>query len=216
MQKETKTGGFTLVEIIVVIALTSIIMVMIFQALNRVKTTEAKFERQRDDEKDIYLLFMRLTNLFKNTSSFEVFNNREYSVYFRGAHKGMVFLSRVPLISPYGGVYFVEIRFEKKVILYREKPFRGKGEGDFISFDELAGETFYPLLENVENIQFQYYLWDKGVGDFVWKKEVNAFEKDPLPLKVWFHLVYEGKVYNLLFPKVIKDKNEQIPAELFR
>ena len=37
----------------------------------------------------------------------------EFSVYFRGAPKSMIFLSRVPLISPYGGVYYVEIRFDK-------------------------------------------------------------------------------------------------------
>ena len=218
MRKNTppKADGFTLIEIIVVIALTAIIMVTIFQALHRVKLNELKFERQREDEKDIYFLFTRLTNLFKNTSSLEVFNNREFSVYFRGAQKGMIFLSRVPLISPYGGVYFIEIRFEKNVILYREKPFRGKGEGDFISFDELAGETFYPLLDHVENVQLQYYLWDKGEGDFLWKREVNAYEKDPLPLKVWVHLVYGGQAYDMIFPKVIKDKNEQIPADLFK
>lgn len=218
MSKETKTkiNGFTLLEILVVIALTSILMVTVFQALHRVRKNEAKFQRQRDDEKDVYLLFYRMSNLFKNTSSLEVFNNREFSVYFRGEGGGMTFLSRAPLISPYGGVYFIEMRFEKNKILYREKNFIGRGDADFVSFAELESEAFYTLLEDVEGARFQYYLWDKGADDFTWKGDMNSFEKDPLPMKVGLRMLYGGRVYDLLFPKAITDKNEEIPVDLLK
>jgi prepilin-type N-terminal cleavage/methylation domain-containing protein len=216
MGKKTKINGFTLLEILMVITLTSILMVTVFQALNRVKRNEAKFDRQRDEEKEVYLLFNRLSSLFKNISSCEIFNNREFTVYFRGVGRGMVFLSRAPLISPYGGIHFIELRFEKKKLLYREKTFGGRGEADFVSFDELEGEAVYTLLGNVENLQFRYYVWDKDAGNFSWKREANSFEKDPLPLDVSLRMFYEGKDYDLLFPRVITDKNEEIPDDLFK
>ena len=81
MSKKNKSSGFTLIEIVIVIALTSIVMVTIFQALDRVRTNESRFDEQREGEKNLYLLYHRLDTLFKNTSSFKVFNNQENSVY---------------------------------------------------------------------------------------------------------------------------------------
>ena len=216
MKSKTKISGFTLLEIIIVITLTSILMVTIFQALDRVRKNESKLQEQRNYERDVYFLFNRLSDLFKSISSFDVFNSREQSPYFRGGSKDMVFLSRTPLVSPFGGVYFVQLQFADQKVYYREKAFRGRGIEEFVSFDELEGNAFYTILEDVEDLQFQYFLWDSGVGDFVWKREVNSFEKDPLPLRVRLRMLYEGKVYDLVFLKAIIDENEEIPAQLFR
>jgi prepilin-type N-terminal cleavage/methylation domain-containing protein len=216
MIDKTKSAGFTLIEIVIVIALTSIVMVMIFQALGRVRTNEARFDAQREGEKDLYFLYNRLDNLFKNTSSFQVFNNREHSVYFLGTGHEVIFLSRAPLISTYRGLYFIQLRFEKGVILYREKMFQAAETGDFISFAELENEPFYPLLENVVHARFQYYLPDSGVGDYGWREVVNSFEKDPLPLRVSLDLSVGGNRYDFLFYMVIHDENQDIPDQLLQ
>lgn len=198
------------------IALTSIVLVTIFQALGRVRENEARFDEQREGEKEVYLLYNRLSNLFKNTSSFKVFNNRDQSVYFQGSGNGVIFLSRAPLISPYGGVHFIEIGWGEQRILYREGIFREPEEGGFISFEELEQETFHTLLEDVEQAWFRYYLYDNGVGDFVWKEVVNSFEKDPLPLKISLDIVYDRKEYHFMFHKVITDENKEIPPHLLK
>jgi prepilin-type N-terminal cleavage/methylation domain-containing protein len=216
MKNQIKSPGFTLIEIVIVIALTSIVMVTIFQALDRVRSNEARFDEQREGEKSLYLLYHRLDNLFKNISSFKVFNNRENSVYFLGSGKDILFLSRAPLISPHQGVYFVQLRNEKGAVLYREKMFRTAETGDFISFAELEGEPFYLLLENVEQARFQYYLLDSGVGYYTWRETVNSFEKDPLPLKISVELLVEGNRYDFLFNKVIRDENQDIPDHLLQ
>lgn len=217
MRKKTNVNtGFTLIEIMIVIVLTSILMVMIFQALNRVRKNESKLDEQREFEREVYLFYLRLANLFENISSFKVFNNREQAFYFQGLENGMTFLSRCPLISPYSGIHFIDLYFRSGKILYREKMFREPEEGDFISFEELGDQRFYPLLEGVDRVRFQYYLYDEGIADFTWRGAVNSFEKDPLPLKVSFDIVYNGKEYNFIFHKVITDENREIPPHLLK
>ena len=215
-QKTTTNTGFTLIEIVIVIVLTSILIVTIFQALGRVRRNESKFDEQREGEREVYLLYHRLENLFKNTSSYKVFNNREQAFYFLGSVNEMIFLSRSPLLSPYGGIHFVDLYFRDGKILYREKMFREPEEGNFISFEELAGQHFYPLLEGVDGVRFQYYLYDEGIPGFTWRGVVNSFEKDPVPLVFSFDIVYDGKEYNFLFHKVITDESKEIPTHLLK
>ncbi len=217
MRKKTNANtGFTLIEIMIVIVLTSILIVTIFQALARVRKNESKFDEQREGEREVYLLYLRLANLFKNTSSFKVFNNREQAFYFQGRENEVIFLSRCPLLSPYGGIHFVDLCFRGGKILYREKMFREPEEGNFISFEELESQRFYPLLEEVDRVRFQYYLYDTGISDFTWREVVNSFEKDPLPLKVSFDILYNGKEYNFIFHKVITDESKEIPPHLLK
>jgi hypothetical protein len=147
-------------------------------------------------------------------SSFTVFNNREEIPFFRGTPYGVVFLSRAPLIFPYGGIHFIELVFDKNKIWYREKMFRVPEEQNFVSFDQLKDQPFYPLLENITTAEFQYYLWDRRSGQFSWKQEVNSFEKDGLPLRVSLRIAYAGKLYELPFDRIIQDKNEKIPLQL--
>ena len=215
-QRTNVNTGFTLIEIVIVIVLTSILIVTIFQALGRVRKNESKFDEQREGEREVYLLYHRLENLFKNTSSYKVFNNREQAFYFLGSVNEMIFLSRSPLLSPYGGIHFVDLYFRDGNILYREKMFREPEEGNFISFEELAGQSFYPLLEGVDGVRFQYYLYDEGIPGFIWRGVVNSFEKDPLPLMFSFDIVYDGKEYNFIFHKVITDESKEIPTHLLK
>jgi len=221
MRKKTRflligTGGFTLIEIVIVIALTSIIMVMIFQALTKVRENETKFADQRQEEKEIYLLHNRLSNLFNNLSSFKVFNNREETVYFKGTVNDMIFFSRAPLISRWGGIYFIQLYFDGQRLLYREMPYRDPEEGGFVTFEEIRQETFHTLVNNVSQANFQYYILDDGVGGFAWLNSINTYEKDPLPLRVSLELIVEEKQYSLLFYKVIKDESQEIPEFLLK
>ncbi len=216
MKKRTAPRGFTLLEIVIVIALTAVLMMTIFQALAKVRENEARTQQKKDEEKSVYLLFHRLGDLFKNRSSFTVFNGRDETVYFRGSSSGAVFLSRAPLVSPYRGVHFVELRFVNKKILYREKIFRQEKPGDPISFEQLKEEPFLPLLEEVEQAAFQYFGWDNGARNFLWKSNLNSFEKDTPPDEILLRVTYRGKGYELIFPKVIIDKNEEVPVDLFR
>lgn len=209
-----KNKGFTLIEIVLVILITSILVVLVFQALDSIRNNEARAEQKRDDEKRVYILFNSLSNLFKNISSYKVFDNREESYYFLGRPDSVLFLSRSPIIFPYPGLYFVEIRFDKGAILYREKAFRE--ENSAASFETMEDDPYFPLLEDVEALEFQYYLWDHRTRRFLWKSEVNSFDGDGPPLRVLLGIRYGGKVFDMSFDKKILDKNEEIPPQLFR
>ncbi|MCP5048976.1 MAG: prepilin-type N-terminal cleavage/methylation domain-containing protein [bacterium] len=223
MMKGTKTGkrigtrdGFTLLEIVIVISLTAMLMVTVFEALEKVRNNEERVQRTKDDEKEAYLLYHRLSDLFRNASSFKVFNGREQTGYFRGYRNGVVFLSRAPLVSPYRGVHFVELQFDKGRLLYREKMFRQPELRKPTTFEELKDEPFYTLLEEVDRAVFQFYGWDQGAKEFLWRKAVNSFEKDQPPGELLLWMNYKGKVYNFTFPRVIIDEEKEVPVDLFR
>lgn len=208
--------GFTLLEIVIVVALTAILMVTVFQALDKVKNNEAHSQRRKDEQKDVYLLFHRLTDLFKNASSFTVFNGKMDSTYFYGTRDGAIFLSRAPLISPFRVLHFVELRFSKHRMLYREKVFRVKEQGLPVSFLELKTEPFCTLLDNVDGAIFRYYAWDSVRLNVDWRKAVNSFEKNLPPEEISLQLSYRGKKVVFIFPRVIIDVNEEeVPGDLF-
>ncbi|MCP4150047.1 MAG: type II secretion system protein [bacterium] len=207
-------NGFTLLEILLVIMLTAILMLVLFQALDRVRKNEAKFEEKKDDEKNVYILYNAMTPVFKNTSSYKVFNNRDYTGYFHGTAESAVFLSKTPLVYPYTGLHFIEFLVDADRILYREKMFRE--EKNFLTFEELEEEEFYTLLEDVENAEFMFYLFDKRKRSFGWKSDVDTFDKDVIPEKVSLNVTYKGKTYDLFFYMMIKDKNEEIPTHILQ
>lgn len=197
--------------------MTAILMVTIFQALGKVKDKESRSQRRKDEQKDVYLLFHRLTDLFKNASSYQIFNGHMNSSYFLGSKEGAIFLSRAPLISPYRVLHFVELRFAQHRILYRERIFREKKQGLPMDFRELKRESFVTLLENVDRATFLYYAWDSSRLNFDWRKAVNSFEKNLPPEEMTLTLNYRGKVVQLVFPRVIIDENsEEVPGELFQ
>lgn len=212
-----KNNGFTLIEIVLVITITTMLVVLIFQALDKIRQNEARFDRKRDNEKEVYILSNALSGLFKSISSLQVFNNREMAYYFSGTPESAIFLARSPLVAPHGGIFFVQLQYDKKnaQLLYREKPLLSSGQeqGTFISFLELKDEPFYPLMEEVAGLQFEYYLWNSRNRQFEWKEEIDTFEKDPIPLSVSLSIDYGGKIYQMTFDKMIKDKHEEIPVQ---
>jgi prepilin-type N-terminal cleavage/methylation domain-containing protein len=208
--------GFTLLEIVVVVALTAILMVTVFQALAKVKENEVRSQRVKDNEKAAYLFFNRLSDLFKNMSSSRFFNGRELEPFFWGNGKRAVFLSRAPLVSPYGGIHMVELMFQKHTLFYREIPFPGLQQGESVSFDHLKEEIFLPLLQEVQNLSMQYFTWDTGRRNFMWKKNIDTFKNDSLPGEVQLSMTYQGHLYVFNFPKIIMDENQEVPGDLFQ
>jgi prepilin-type N-terminal cleavage/methylation domain-containing protein len=208
--------GFTLLELVSVIMLIAVLMVTMFGALDQVRDNEERSRQSKDEEKEAYLLFHRLSPLFKNMSTYKLYSGREYADYFRGTGRGMVFLSRSPLVSPFRTVHIVELMFDRGRILYREKALRPKDQGQPFSFMELKDEPFIPLLEQLDAAVFQYLVWDNRAGDWVWKPQLNSFDKDPSPDEVMVRLRIKGKAYMFTFPRAIVDKIEEAPGDLFQ
>jgi prepilin-type N-terminal cleavage/methylation domain-containing protein len=208
--------GFTLIEVVVVVALTAILMVTVFQALAKVKENEARSQRVKDNEKTAYLTFHRLSDLFKNISSRQFFNGREISPFFRGSGKHAVFLSRAPLVSPYGGIHMVELMFKSHTLFYREISVPGLRQGESIGFGLLKEVDFMPLFEEVQNLSMQYFSWDGGRRSYLWKKNIDTFKNDVIPQEIQLNMVYKGKLYEFNFPKLILDEDQEVPGDLFQ
>lgn len=215
--KITQRRGFTLLEIVIVIAITAILTVALFEALDRVRRNEARFRQKQETEKEIYLLYNGLSAFFKNLSQYMVFNNREETPFFQGGKEGLIGLTQCPLIAPGHGLRFAELRFDKKNrrLLYREKDFRESRpeKGAFITFEELAKEPFYPLLEDVRALEFLYFSWDAGNRRYEWKERLDTFKRDSLPRQVLLRLDHGGRRCEMSFHRIIQDRNVVIPPE---
>lgn len=209
-------AGFTLIELVIVIMLTAVLMVTMFEALDKVRDNEERVRQNKNEEKEAYLLFHRLSPLFKNMSSFKLFDGRGYSFYFRGTGNGAVFLSRSPLVSPFRTVHMVELRMDRGRLLYREKMLRGKDQGGRFNFMELSDVQFLPLVEEIEAARFRYLVWDTRAGDWVWKTQLNTFDKDTAPDEVRLQVNLKGKVYDYSFVRAIEDNPEETPGDIFQ
>lgn len=209
-----KQRGFTLIEIVLVITLTSIIIFMIFSSLRSIRLNELKIENLRMNEKNIYFFFNSMTKLFKNASSVTIFNNRNRSNYFLGEKHKVVFLSKNPLISPFHSLFFIDVKFDKNKIYYKEQKFNGEPKVN--SFDVLEDENPYILFDDVDNLEFKYFSRDYVEKRNIWKDNINSFEKDSLPLRVKMSLKYKKKEYEFIFNIIIKDQYEEIPKQLIK
>ncbi len=208
------TNGFTLLEVVIVIVLTAVLMALLFQALSQVHSNEEAYIRHRDREKEVYLLYNALRPLFRTASATPIFNNRTLTPYFQGTGERAIFLSRSPLIFPYGCLSFVELRFHKNQILYREKRFYQTKET--IDFSELEDTDYLPLLEEVDQIDFLYYFWDQRSLKFDWKRTVDTFDRDALPLTVSLAIRFKGRLYEFLFPIITNDSREGLAPTALR
>ena len=206
--------GFTLIEIIVVIVLTSTLMVLVTTALSKVRLNEIKIEKKKNFESDMYVLHNSLSSLLKNVSSFIIFNNRNRTNYFLGKDNEITFLSKNPIIFPYQTNHFIKISFNKGKLLYREKKFRIENLN--VSFDEFNEEETFTLFENIKKVEFSFFTWHKGLKKYVWKDYLNTFEGDLLPLKIKIILMIKEKEYKFKFNCLLRDKNEKIPAQFLK
>jgi hypothetical protein len=123
-----------------------------------------------------------------------------------------VFLSKNPLISPFHSLFFIDVKFDKNKIYYKEQKFNGEPKVN--SFDVLEDEKAYVLFDDVDNLEFKYFSRDYVEKKNIWKDNINSFEKDSLPLRVKMNLKYKKKEYEFIFNIVIKDQYEEIPKQL--
>lgn len=209
-------AGFTLIELVIVIMLTAVLMVTMFEALDKIHSNEARVRKTKNEEKEAYLLFHRLSPLFKNMSAFRLYNGQAYMFYFSGTGRGAVFLSRSPLVSQYRTVHIIELRLNKGRLLYREKMLRAKKKGEHYNFTELNDVPFLTLVEDIQAARFQYLVWDTRTGDWLWKSQLNTFDRDAAPDEVRMQVNLKGKVYDYTFVRAIEDNPEELPEGLFQ
>jgi len=208
--------GFTLLELVIVVALTAILMVTVFGALDKVKNSEERVRQSKDYEKESYLLFHRLSGLFKNRSGFIIYTNGRAAEIFRGSGRGLVFLTRAPLLSYYRSLFLVELMFRDRRVYYRECPFRENDPSRPFSLRPLEQEPFLPLLEDVDKATFGYFGWNPHVKDFTSRDVVDCFAGDEGPDEVLMRMVYHDKTYDFSFPRGIIDETQEIPGDLFK
>jgi prepilin-type N-terminal cleavage/methylation domain-containing protein len=210
---EGRIGGFTLIEILLAIALISAVMVVMFEALSAIRVNEQRIEARKDRQKEIYFGYNALSHLLKNMSAVEIFNNRNRTPLFFGDGDEMVFISKHPLMFPYRVPHLVKVFLHLDRLEYLEAPLDVRQ--NFISFDVLRGEP-QVLLNDIRRLSLSYLVWDPLLKREEWKATVNSFEGDGLPRQVLLEFTRNGRDERMVFVRRIHDSYDEIPEALYK
>jgi len=215
-QRKNKEKGYTLLEILISITLLSLLLIVLFESLTAIRNTSSKIETKKNIEKDIYMLFTRLSNLFKNLSSIKVFNNISKSYYFLGTEDEIIFISKDPIIFSYPVPHYVDIKFnrDRHRLEYREKIYLESGKYA-VSFN-FSNEPYDILLDDVGDFNISYLTWDNISRKLEWQKYIDSFKKDIIPLKIKIEISRDKRDYQFIFKRLINEEYNELPAILFK
>ncbi len=210
-----KRQGFTLMELIISIALTAILVAVVFSAWQRTRLNEERFDKVKKIEKEIYILFHSFNGLFKNTSSVKVFYNLNSLPFFVGDEKRVLLITRESLVAALRGLHFVEIKEENGNLVYQELRMQGLPE------DQRPGADMFPasspsqtiLLEGIDGLGFRYLVKDESGKKDVWRNRLHSLEKDEFPAKIQLSFNYKGQEFQFEFNVILKDRYDKIPPQ---
>jgi prepilin-type N-terminal cleavage/methylation domain-containing protein len=213
---KNKQAGYTLLEILISITLLSLLLIVVFESLTVIRNTASKIETKKNIEKDIYMFFTHLSNLFKNLSSIKVFNNISKSYYFLGTEDEIIFISKDPIIFSYPVPHYIDIKFNggQHQLGYREKIYLESGKYA-VSFN-FSNEPYDILLDNVENFKVSYLIWDNVFRKFAWQKYTDSFKKDIIPIKIKIDISRDKRDYQFIFKRLIDEEYDELPAILLK
>jgi hypothetical protein len=189
---------------------------VLFESLTAIRNTASKIENKKNIEKNIYMFFTHLSNLFKNLSSIKVFNNISKSYYFLGTEDEIIFISKDPIFFSYPVPHYVDIKFnrDRHRLEYKEKIYLAPGKYA-VSFN-FSNEPYDILLDNVEDFKVSYLAWDNVSRKFAWEKYMDSFKKDIIPIKIKIEISREKRDYQFIFKRLINEEYDELPAILLK
>lgn len=194
--------GYTLLELLIALALAAILLVILFSALRLAHKSQTKGAERAEFTQKVRIIQDRLSWLIRGAYPYMVNNPDGKKLYFQGEDDrvGLVTTS----VDTFGrgpedraGLKWVSISVEDKGLLIREKVYFLKDV-----FDDDGGREFY-LDPDVKKIAFEYFDVpdDKEQGE--WVSDWDPDEKDYLPSAVKYTLTLEVKGKKVELPEMV-------------
>lgn len=203
-----KNKGFTLIELIIALALSVVIVVILLAAMRLAYKSQAKGAERVEMAQKIRLLEDRITWLLRGAYPFYVKKTDEEKIFFKGESDQIGFVTSS--VDSYGegpedlaGLKWISIFTDREGLQMREKVF-------FLEdvFEDEGGKL-YLLDPEVKTLDLEYYdiPEDEKEGDWVsyWDPE----DKTYLPEAVKFKITIEHEGKNIVLPEIIVRINAQ-------
>lgn len=185
--------GFTLIELVIAISLSSLIFAMLFTALWQTQKYREKADERQETAQKMRILVDRVSWLLKGAYPYYIKEEGKTLLYFSGTSSTIGFVtSSVDRYSEsptdMAGLKWITLSAGEDGLMVKENIYflreNLKGEGGF----EKVLDT------DVKGIEFAYLTTDES-GNTRWVNEWNPTEKDRLPQAVRFRIsfTYRGK-----------------------
>ena len=161
---EGAAGGFTLLELLVVITLLSLILVALTSGVRFAGRAWDTQEHRIDEHGDVNAVQNAVSQLIASGQSFE------------GGAGSLRFVAAMPKALARGGLYDIELMTEADRLVLSWRPhFNGPAA-------EIA-PTETELLKGVSNLDLLYFL-AQGTGPATWQSELKDKDKPPLLIRL--------------------------------
>ncbi|RMG73928.1 MAG: prepilin-type N-terminal cleavage/methylation domain-containing protein, partial [Nitrospirae bacterium] len=182
-KRKSNNRGFTLLELIISLAITGLILVVLASSMMLSWRSEEKASEREELSERIRIITQRLTWLIRGAYPFLKATPEGKTLYFEGTEDtlGLVTTSVIResddlINSP--GLKWIKLYPEEDRLMVREKLFYEKD-----IFEDDGGKT-YTIADDIYEIGFEYLDRDNKEGEEEWVNEWDPKDKDYLPALV--------------------------------
>ena len=187
-------GGFTLLELLIAIALSVVILAILFAAMRLGYKSQARGTERSEQSQKVRILTDRVAWLFRGAYPYYLNTIDEEKLFFDGRPDRAGFVTTSVDIRGSGpedraGLKWVSIFADGEGLKIREKVYFLKNV-----FDDTGGNV-YLIDPDVSKIAFEYYAVAEEEKEGVWVSEWNPDDKETLPaaVKILMTLEQGGK-----------------------
>lgn len=204
-QKRDRFNGYTLIEVLVAMAIFSSMMMLAGTALNQ----GLKQYHGLADKGIVfwdYVKIIWIDKSFSSISDYYVYTRSDgWFPYFKGSQEGISYVSLAPLAGDLPVVVWIQNEAEEtgmRSVVYYELPLYTKSydeiERDYIFADYKKGRSL-KLLENVEGIEFSFYGYNMVDRRSKWYDQFDGNKMKVLPRSIEISYAHEGQKDRLIF-----------------
>lgn len=179
-----KLGGFTLIEVVIAMALLSLMMVLLFSSLHIGAKSWQQGEEKMADVNDIALVQQFFnTHLAQALPEWDDFDPEKERLFaFQGKKDAVQFVGAFPASAERSGLQLFNVALKvihtKKMVTVSVKPFFPLAE------NETAFEDEVELISGVSEFTLAYFGLNDETGEFAWQSEWLNKEQQPRLVKI--------------------------------
>lgn len=178
--------GFTLVEVMVALALLSVILLLLFSSLHTASRSWTLAERKTEDNDELRLAGTFISRQLSQIVPVVWMTGGERRIVFKGMHNELHFASTLPAHRGGGGLYLLTFKVVEHDgkrhldLIYR----LAKPELQSFDITALDDVSSVSLIEEIEAVEFTYYGAGHTEDEPTWHSEWQNLEALPRLIRV--------------------------------